>query len=445
VTFVPCYSRCVQYQISCLGKSGDDAAVACSASASSSPPMNTASDANCFCGDNFVFGASPHDVCSGNCNPISECGSCPTIPRMDNCLALVGAALSTPNRNLTTQGQAYQLDAFIASSYSQATSANGWSFDGQTIKIRANSSACSMAFSSYFCMHPKAMQAFELSGSCGVAPPAAFIPCLQRCVAYQISCLGAESVSAATSACTSPSNDANAGHTPSNSDCFCGNNFPYGGGSFDSCAGPCSPTSECGACPTVTSMATCGVLVGTALSSSSATSYVQAKALEVDAYIASAYQSAMSEAGWTYDTRNFQVTDSPACRTAFASYFCLSPRILAAHALNGSCGVAPPAAFAPCLRRCTAFQISCLGRFGTSSAGPCATLAAARMNAAGNANCVCSDSDPTRPAAAARRVCHANCSADSQCAGAPPSRPPGAAPGLAAALVLPAVLALARR
>ncbi len=73
-------------------------------------------------------------------------------------------------------------------------------------------------FRSVICMHPKVMQTFELSGSCGVTPSAAFVPCLQQCVAYQISCLGAESVSAATSACaSSPSINAMAGHAFNNS------------------------------------------------------------------------------------------------------------------------------------------------------------------------------------------------------------------------------------
>jgi hypothetical protein len=446
-TFVACYSRCVHYQISCLGKSRNDASVACSASSSSSPPWNTASDDNCFCGSNFLFGASQFDMCSGKCDPISECGSCPTVPRMKTCLPLVGAALSAANRDHTTQGQAYLVDAFVSSSYSQATSAAGWSFNGQIVKIQKDSTECRIAFSSYFCMHPSIMQTFELNGSCGLTPPAAFVPCLQRCVEYQISCLGAASISAATSACTAPPNgsalapnSSAPGHTFSNANCFCGNNFPYGGDLFDSCAGPCNPVSECGTCPTVTSMAGCVVLLGTALSSSSTTSYTQAQALQIDAFIASAYANATSDAGWEHDSQSYKFADSDACRTAFSSYFCLSPSILSAFLLNGSCGVKPPATFTICPKRCTAFQTSCLGRGPTSSSSACKPLADAGVITQSNTDCFCSDS---RPASIIPSVCSGRCPKPSECSRGTLSAGPVPVEGaLAAGLVLVVAAAL---
>ncbi len=71
------------------------------------------------------------------------------------------------------------------------------------------------------------------------------------------------------------------------------------------------------------------------------TSYAQAQELQVDAFIASAYANATSDAGWTYDTRTYKFADSAVCKTAFASYFCLNPGILAARPLSSrSCALA---------------------------------------------------------------------------------------------------------
>jgi hypothetical protein len=163
---------------------------------------------------------------------------------------------------------------------------------------------------------------------------------------------------------------------------------------------------------------------------------VQAQALDVDAFIASAYASAVSDAGWTFGTRQYQVTDSAACRTAFASYFCLNPSILASYSLNGSCGVESPAAFSPCLKRCITFQIACLGRGATSAGSACSAMAATGMNTASNANCFCSDS---RETSSVSSTCLASCSKDGECSGAPRAGPPQAAAILSAAWLALAV------
>jgi hypothetical protein len=184
-------------------------------------------------------------------------------------------------------------------------------------------------------------------------------------------------------------------------------------------------------------MTSCTVLVGTSLSSTSSTSYVQAQALDVDAFITRAYASAATPAGWIHGPQLLRVNDSAACRSAFASYLCLNPNILAANSLDGSCGIPPPAAFAPCLRRCTDFQTVCLGLPASLASSACAASAAVGMNTPGNANCYCSDS---RPAPHTTLVCFANCSAGNECSAAPRARRPPPA-GLAAALAL---VALAR-
>ena len=275
---------------------------------------------NCFCGDNFVYGASPYDACAGPCDPVSECGSCPTIPRLRTCYTLVGTSLSVTSPDTTVYGQAFALDDYIATAYTSATSPTGWSFNGSTISVAA-SPACKVAFASYFCTNPMVLQNFSLSGDCGVTPTP-FTPCLQRCVAYQISCLGAASVTAATSACTRRNAGPGGWNTVSNGRCFCGDNFPFGGNPYDVCEGDaCSPTSECGSCPTLTSMSTCYVLTGTAMSTTSTSSYTLAQALAVDALVANGYAAATAAAaaagggsggGWRFGTQTMAFADSPA-------------------------------------------------------------------------------------------------------------------------------------
>jgi hypothetical protein len=311
--------------------------------------MNTATDSNCFCGSNFVFAASPYDACEGPCNTYSECGSCPTIPSLDTCYTLVGTPLSSSNASQPMQGQAFALDTYVAAAYASATSPGGWAFNGQKVQISTPSTACRVAFSSYFCSNSVVMQSFSLNGNCGMTPPTPFTSCLQRCIMYQISCFGAASVAAATAICTNATLLSGGWNAAANRDCFCGNNYPYAGGIFDVCEGPCNPQSECGACPSLTSMSTCYVLVGTSLSTTSAASYPMAQALAVDAAVAAGYAAATTSAtGWTLGAQTFSFRDSPACRTAFSSYMCLSPALLAGYGLNGSCGVPSNVSFAPC-------------------------------------------------------------------------------------------------
>ena len=345
-TFTPCYSRCVQFQISCQGLGASAAASTCSALATSSTPWNTQSDANCFCGDNFVFGASPYDACTGPCDPNSECGSCPTIPSLSTCYTLVGTPLSCSNSSQTVYGQVLALDSFVANGYTLATT-TGWLINGTSLKVTA-SPACAVAFSSYFCSNPVVQQQFGLSGSCGVTPPTVFAPCLQRCVNYQISCLSAASVAAATAACTGAALLSGGWNTAANGNCFCGDNFPYGGNPYDICDGPCNPEAECGSCPSLTSMSICYVLIGTSLSTTSTSSYPLALALQLDSDMAKGYAMATtSRNGWVLGAQTFSFPASPACRSAFASFMCISPALLRTYSLNGSCGT-PNISFVPC-------------------------------------------------------------------------------------------------
>ena len=96
----------------------------------------------------------------------------------------------------------------------------------------------------------------------------------------------------------------------------------------------------------------------------------------------------------------------------------------------------PPAAFAPCLRRCVDFQTACLGQPAPLASAACAAFAAVGMNAAGNAHCYCSDS---RPSSHTSLVCFANCSGEGECSAAPPPPPRARRAAALIALLLPAL------
>ena len=348
-TFTPCFSRCIQFQISCMGLGITAATGTCNTLAKSATPWNTPSDANCFCGDNFAFGASAYDACTGACDPNSECGFCPTIPSLNTCYLLVGTTLSSTNSNQTAFAQAFAMDDYISAGYTLATSPAGWPINGSILHVTA-STACQVAFSSYFCLNPLLLQQFGLNGSCGVTSPTKFTPCLQRCINYQISCLNAPSVAAATATCTGSALVSTGWNTIANGNCFCGDNFPYGGNPYDICDGPCNPEAECGSCPSLTSMSICYVLIGTSLSTTSTTSYPLALALQLDSDMAAGYAKATtSHTGWALGAQTFSFPASPACRSAFASFMCISPALLKTYSLNGSCGT-PNISFVPCRR-----------------------------------------------------------------------------------------------
>ena len=56
--------------------------------------MNTATDSNCYCGDNSQFSGSPYDVCEGACNPQSECNASSAVPARGRPLLAAVSALA---------------------------------------------------------------------------------------------------------------------------------------------------------------------------------------------------------------------------------------------------------------------------------------------------------------------------------------------------------------
>ena len=326
---VPCLQRCIDFQIVCLGINISGATTACNAS---SPSLNTATNSNCYCGDNFLYGSSPYDECSGPCDVKSECGTCPTIANVNFCDVLIGSNLAATSINTVALAQALALDSFVATGYSNASSTVGWNFLGQNILV-IPSPACTMAFASYFCMNPIIISNFSLSGTCGMPANIPFVTCLERCVDYQISCLGVTTRAAATATCTGAAYAGAGWNTPSNADCFCSDNFLYSGPHFDVCSGECSKLGECGACSTVENLTMCNVLVGSNLGVISGESYPQRQAYAVDAFISSAYAAALSPAGWSFGGATYRISPDDACMVAFTSFFCLDAQVLAA---NGS-------------------------------------------------------------------------------------------------------------
>ena len=391
VSFLPCYQRCWNFQTACMGKTSSQANTACQANAKTG--WNTASNSDCYCADNFPYSGSPYDVCSGSCNSQSECGSCPSITEMSTCYVLVGTSLSTTAISASPQTQAFALDAFVTTAYAQATSKAGWTWKGTTIKVTA-SAACKNAFSSYFCMNPLVLAAYNVSGACGVSSPVVFTPCYHRCLAYQTACLGLPMTSAG-SACDTSASASPAWNSAADENCYCADNFPYSGSPYDDCDGPCDPQSECGSCPTIVGMDTCYVLVGTALSSFDNRSLAQAAAYEVDKFVAEAYANASTSAGWNFVGQQITVTPSPECLRAFSSYLCMNPVALGLFSLNGSCGVTPPVVFTPCYDRCFNFFSICLGYPPSMAESACLGYAQMEFNTELNANCYCADNSPT--------------------------------------------------
>ena len=410
VPFVPCYARCLNYQTACLGLTAIQAASACVIN--SALNWNTLQNSDCFCADNNPYTGSLYDSCSGPCNIQSECSNCPTITGLSTCLVLVGTPLSSSNSSMSAQAEAFALDTFVANAYTTAISSSGWNWAGHVFKA-VKTPACATAFSSYFCMNPLILANFSLSGSCGVTPPTVFTPCYQRCIAYQTACAG-QSMAAASTQCNMM---ASAGwNTPSNANCYCADNFPFSGSPYDACSGNCNSESECGTCPLITQMSSCYVLTGTAASAMSSSLLPQAQAFAVDAFIASAYANASTPSGWTWGGQTMTLTPSDACRTAFTSYFCLSPQVLGSYGLSLSCGVSSPTMPTPCYERCFSFQTACLGLTSAAASTQCASSVALGLNTASNANCLCADNSPT--SGSPYDDCAGLCDAASECSAA---------------------------
>lgn len=56
--------------------------------------MNAASNANCYCGDNSPLSGSPYDMCTGACNPASECSPATQMAGPPLALVSILAALA---------------------------------------------------------------------------------------------------------------------------------------------------------------------------------------------------------------------------------------------------------------------------------------------------------------------------------------------------------------
>ena len=245
--------------------------------------------------------------------------SCAAATNMSVCSVLVGASLSVSSLTQSESSQTQLLDNYLSNAYTQATT-TFWNFSNTIVKV-APSAACRMAFSSLFCLNSQILASYGLNGSCGVSANSSFIACYSRCMQYQISCLGL-SGSAAAAACQASASSSNPWNAPSDSNCFCGDNFIFGASQYDICTGPCDPASECGSCPTIPRLNTCYTLVGGSLSVSNSSMTVQQQAYALDTYVANGYAAAASPAGWNFSGQIVRINPSPACQVAFNSYYC---------------------------------------------------------------------------------------------------------------------------
>ena len=209
---MPCIQRCLDYHTNCKAMSADRAAATCALTAGAN---NSNTDANCFCGDPALAAASPYDFCDGPCAPLSNCGlavSCApaSVSDLRYCTVLNGM-------NVTAIADARAADASTSAMF-EALRASGQVAD--TADCRAKHAA-------FFC--PQAVTGCSTGAAATSAGffaiRTSLLPCLQRCLDYQTSCLGAAS-EAAAAACELTAGIEN---TASNADCFCGS----GGGTVD--------------------------------------------------------------------------------------------------------------------------------------------------------------------------------------------------------------------
>jgi hypothetical protein len=82
--------RCIAFQTACLGQSPASAAANCAAARLVG--MNTAGNADCYCGNNDPTSSSPYDTCMGACDALGECSAAPPTAALPRRLGLVFAA-----------------------------------------------------------------------------------------------------------------------------------------------------------------------------------------------------------------------------------------------------------------------------------------------------------------------------------------------------------------
>jgi hypothetical protein len=82
--------RCIAFQTACLGQSPASTAANCAALRLVG--MNTAGNADCYCGNNDPISSSPYDTCMGACNALGECNAAPPSVARPPRLGLVLAA-----------------------------------------------------------------------------------------------------------------------------------------------------------------------------------------------------------------------------------------------------------------------------------------------------------------------------------------------------------------
>jgi hypothetical protein len=220
-SLLPCFQRCVDYEVACLEKTQAAAVVACQASAGT---KNTDVNADCFCGNESPVG-SPFDICVGTCNPLVVCGqfiACtPAIgPGYGFCGVLNGT-------NLTSLSAGTSQDSSALATYTSLAASGSVS----------NTAECRAKYAAFMCM--QGIVGCTAQGT--IAVQTTLLPCLQRCVDYQVACKSL-SPTGALAACALTAGVMN---TADNADCFCGAGSGRGVAAPTYCVGACKAPSEC--------------------------------------------------------------------------------------------------------------------------------------------------------------------------------------------------------
>ena len=348
VSLLPCFQRCVDFQMSCYQMSSTDAASSCKRSVGVS---NSARNENCFCGSNDPEAKSPYDTCIGKCHPLSECPP-------EN--SIVGATC-TPETTRSVKFCAVLNGTRVISATSVLAADGAAAANFASMSARqeiSGDNACRDSYAAYMCVQGVA--------GCNGSTAVSLMPCAQRCRDYLIGCRRL-SETAAAAACLLTANVTN---TEDNSGCFCGRRSGETGAEV--CAGRCDGTSPCGRSAggqcspvTATGFRVCSVLEGLPLSSQT----VDVNA--IDAAVSGAFNRSAA-AG--------ELANTADCRAKHAALLC--PR-----AVYG-CSDGAQTALRPCLTRCLDFQQTCLGKSAEGAAAACAATAGTG-NTAGDSACFC--------------------------------------------------------
>ena len=368
VSLLPCLQRCLDFHTSCNAMSADRAAAECARSAGIN---NTASNADCFCGDPTRSDASPYDFCVGPCHPLSQCGravSCApaTVTSLGYCTVLNGM-------NVTSLSEARAAESATAANFASLLASGRVS----------NTAECRARYAALYCTQK--VTGCSTSAAAAVAGLSAIrtslLPCLQRCLDFQTSCLGAAPEAAAAACQLSAGVD----NTALNADCFCGS----GGGTTDSlaaaaavavsgvrdvCIGQCSSFSACGRAITCSAAPVSGLRYCTSLNGVTVANVTAAEAADVSVLAAF---SAQASAG--------AVANTGACRESFALFNCWRG---VAGCTEQTTGIGVETTLMPCLSRCIEYRQVCLGNSPTAAAAAC-TLTSWYDNTANNSDCFC--------------------------------------------------------